>query len=131
MKRVFSELSPEQLRGLEGNLKKVGKRAAALIGDSPCQPTGQREPTSQLAESGRFRRFNLGRSPSGFTESRFYESPGGAENRQQSSLWSECLCKVDLIPASALVIGPTCHRPIDSDTVQLPSKTRLFLFEFR
>ena len=30
MKRVFSELSPEELRGLEVMLKKVGKRAAAL-----------------------------------------------------------------------------------------------------
>ena len=30
MKRVFSELSPEELRGLEMTLKKVGKRAAAL-----------------------------------------------------------------------------------------------------
>src|SRR6202162_6482398 len=31
MKRVFSELSPEELRDLELALKKVGKRAAALI----------------------------------------------------------------------------------------------------
>src|ERR1700752_70946 len=30
MKRVFSELSPEELSGLEVTLKKVGKRAAAL-----------------------------------------------------------------------------------------------------
>src|SRR5947209_15857282 len=30
MKRVFAELSPEELRGLETALKKVGKRAAAL-----------------------------------------------------------------------------------------------------
>src|ERR1700686_722957 len=30
MKRVFSELSPGELRGLEVTLKKVGKRAAAL-----------------------------------------------------------------------------------------------------
>src|SRR5579864_9509433 len=30
MKRVLSELSPEELRGLEVKLKKVGKRAAAL-----------------------------------------------------------------------------------------------------
>ena len=30
MKRVFSELSPEELRGLERMLKKVGRRAAAL-----------------------------------------------------------------------------------------------------
>jgi MarR family 2-MHQ and catechol resistance regulon transcriptional repressor len=30
MKRVFSELSPEELRGLEVALKKVGKLAAAL-----------------------------------------------------------------------------------------------------
>src|SRR5579872_2252399 len=30
MKRVFSDLSPEELRGLETVLKKVGKRAAAL-----------------------------------------------------------------------------------------------------
>jgi MarR family 2-MHQ and catechol resistance regulon transcriptional repressor len=31
MKRVFSELSPAELRGLELALKKVGKRAAALM----------------------------------------------------------------------------------------------------
>ena len=31
MKRVFSELSPEELRGLETALKKVGKRAAVLM----------------------------------------------------------------------------------------------------
>ena len=31
MKRVFSELSPEELRVLEVALKKVGKRAAALM----------------------------------------------------------------------------------------------------
>jgi MarR family transcriptional regulator, 2-MHQ and catechol-resistance regulon repressor len=31
MKRVFSELSSEELRGLETAVKKVGKRAAALI----------------------------------------------------------------------------------------------------
>jgi MarR family 2-MHQ and catechol resistance regulon transcriptional repressor len=34
MKRVFAELSPEELRGLEVMLKKVGKRAAALIEES-------------------------------------------------------------------------------------------------
>jgi len=34
MKRVFSELSPEELRGLEVMLKKVGKRAAALMEQS-------------------------------------------------------------------------------------------------
>ena len=34
MKRVFSELSPEELRGLEVALKKVGKRAAALMEES-------------------------------------------------------------------------------------------------
>ena len=34
MKRVFSELSPEKLRGLETALKKVGKRAAALMAES-------------------------------------------------------------------------------------------------
>src|ERR1700731_3219883 len=33
MRRVFSELSPEELRGLEVRLKKVGKRAAALMDD--------------------------------------------------------------------------------------------------
>jgi MarR family transcriptional regulator, 2-MHQ and catechol-resistance regulon repressor len=32
--RVFSELSPEELRGLEAALKKVGKRAAALMEES-------------------------------------------------------------------------------------------------
>ena len=31
MKRVFSELSPAELRGLEVTLKKVGKRAATLM----------------------------------------------------------------------------------------------------
>jgi MarR family 2-MHQ and catechol resistance regulon transcriptional repressor len=31
MKRVFSELSPEELRALEAALKKVGKRADALM----------------------------------------------------------------------------------------------------
>src|SRR6201998_4155599 len=34
MKRVFSELSPEELRGLEVKLKKVGRRAAALMEQS-------------------------------------------------------------------------------------------------
>jgi len=34
MKRVFSELSPEELRCLEVALKKVGKRAAALMEES-------------------------------------------------------------------------------------------------
>jgi MarR family 2-MHQ and catechol resistance regulon transcriptional repressor len=34
MKRVFSELSPEELRGFEAALKKVGKRAVALMGQS-------------------------------------------------------------------------------------------------
>jgi hypothetical protein len=31
MKSVFSELSPEELRGLEAALKTVGKRAATLM----------------------------------------------------------------------------------------------------
>src|SRR5437868_12740874 len=34
MRRVFSELSPEELRGLEAALKKVGKRAATLMEES-------------------------------------------------------------------------------------------------
>jgi MarR family transcriptional regulator, 2-MHQ and catechol-resistance regulon repressor len=34
MKKVFSELSAEELRGLEAALKKVGKRAAALMDES-------------------------------------------------------------------------------------------------
>ena len=34
MKRVFSELGPEELRGLELTLKKVGKRADALMEES-------------------------------------------------------------------------------------------------
>src|SRR3989441_4257015 len=34
MRRVFSELSPEELRGFEVALKKVGKRAAALMEQS-------------------------------------------------------------------------------------------------
>src|SRR6202045_1710079 len=33
IRRVFSELSPEERRGLEMALKKVGKRAAALMDD--------------------------------------------------------------------------------------------------
>jgi len=31
MRKVFSELSPDELQGLEAALKKVGKRAAALM----------------------------------------------------------------------------------------------------
>jgi MarR family transcriptional regulator, 2-MHQ and catechol-resistance regulon repressor len=34
MKRVFSELSPEELRDLEVAIKKAGKRAAALMEES-------------------------------------------------------------------------------------------------
>jgi MarR family 2-MHQ and catechol resistance regulon transcriptional repressor len=34
MNRVFSELSPDELRGLEVALKKLGKRAAALVEQS-------------------------------------------------------------------------------------------------
>jgi MarR family 2-MHQ and catechol resistance regulon transcriptional repressor len=34
MRKVFSELSPEELRGFEVALKKVGKRAAALMEES-------------------------------------------------------------------------------------------------
>ena len=34
MKKVFSELSPEELRGLEMALKKAGKRAVALMEES-------------------------------------------------------------------------------------------------
>jgi len=34
MKKVFSELSPEELRDLEGKIKRVGKRAAALMEES-------------------------------------------------------------------------------------------------
>ncbi|MGB8888774.1 MAG: MarR family transcriptional regulator [Candidatus Korobacteraceae bacterium] len=34
MKRVFSELSPQELRGLEVALKKIGKRASALMEQS-------------------------------------------------------------------------------------------------
>src|SRR6266478_2645390 len=34
MKRVFSELTPEELRGVETALKKVGKRAATLMEES-------------------------------------------------------------------------------------------------
>src|SRR5580698_4375924 len=37
MRRVFSELSAEELRGLEVALKKVGKRAAALMEPSSCE----------------------------------------------------------------------------------------------
>ena len=38
MKRAFSELGPEELRALEMALKKVGKRATALM-----EPIGQRD----------------------------------------------------------------------------------------
>ena len=38
MKRIFSELSPEELRGLEGALKKVGKRAAELMSLAEPRP---------------------------------------------------------------------------------------------
>jgi hypothetical protein len=38
MKRVSSELSPEELRGLEVALKKIGKRAAALMEESWTAP---------------------------------------------------------------------------------------------
>ena len=34
MRKVFSELNPEELRGLEQALKRVGKRAAALMEQS-------------------------------------------------------------------------------------------------
>ena len=34
MRKAFAELSPEELRGLEAALKKVGKRAATLIEES-------------------------------------------------------------------------------------------------
>jgi len=34
MTKVFSELSLEELRGLEAALKKIGKRAAALMEQS-------------------------------------------------------------------------------------------------
>jgi MarR family transcriptional regulator, 2-MHQ and catechol-resistance regulon repressor len=34
MRKVFSDLSPDELRGLEAALKKVGKRAAALMGQT-------------------------------------------------------------------------------------------------
>jgi hypothetical protein len=34
MKKVFSELSADELRGVEAALKKVGKRAAALADES-------------------------------------------------------------------------------------------------
>src|SRR5260370_4108792 len=34
MRRVFSELSPEELQGFEVALKKIGKRAAALMEDA-------------------------------------------------------------------------------------------------
>src|ERR1700674_4404683 len=34
MERVFSELNPDELRGLEAALKKIGKRAAALLEES-------------------------------------------------------------------------------------------------
>ena len=41
MKRVFSELNPEELRGLEIALKKVGKRAAALMEQNPKRSRDQ------------------------------------------------------------------------------------------
>jgi hypothetical protein len=38
MKRVFSELSAAEVRGLEVTLKKVGKRAAALMDSAVNRP---------------------------------------------------------------------------------------------
>jgi MarR family transcriptional regulator, 2-MHQ and catechol-resistance regulon repressor len=38
IKRVFSELSPAELRGLEVTLKRVGKRAAALMDSAVNRP---------------------------------------------------------------------------------------------
>ena len=38
MKRVFSELSPEEVRGLEVMLKRVGKRASALMDERRPAP---------------------------------------------------------------------------------------------
>jgi MarR family transcriptional regulator, 2-MHQ and catechol-resistance regulon repressor len=40
MSKVFSELSPEELRGLETAVKKVGKRAAALMEQTRTGRTG-------------------------------------------------------------------------------------------
>jgi len=48
MKRVFSELSPEELRGLEVKLKKVGKRAAALMEESWAAPGSNLTDQSRL-----------------------------------------------------------------------------------
>ena len=43
MKKVFSELSPEELCGLEVALKRVGKRAAALL-EQRCVSAGIKHP---------------------------------------------------------------------------------------
>jgi MarR family 2-MHQ and catechol resistance regulon transcriptional repressor len=45
MRRVFSELSPEELRGLEIALKKVGRRAAALTEQRSIVPVEVRQRT--------------------------------------------------------------------------------------
>jgi hypothetical protein len=44
MKRVFSELSPAEIRGLEVTLKKAGKRAAALMEERLRGPSSRRFP---------------------------------------------------------------------------------------
>jgi MarR family 2-MHQ and catechol resistance regulon transcriptional repressor len=48
MKRVLSKLSPEELRGLEAALKKIGKRAAALM----QQRVKEVQPSTTLDKSG-------------------------------------------------------------------------------
>jgi MarR family 2-MHQ and catechol resistance regulon transcriptional repressor len=50
MKRVFSELSPEELRGLEVALKKIGRHAAALM-----EQRVEERPSSRLTSAKRAR----------------------------------------------------------------------------
>ena len=52
MKRVFSELSTEELRGLEVALKKVGRRASALNGAEGIKDESSGPPTRHTGKPG-------------------------------------------------------------------------------
>jgi MarR family 2-MHQ and catechol resistance regulon transcriptional repressor len=47
MRKVFSDLSPEELRGLEVALKKVGKHAAALMEDAAANARSRSSQSGQ------------------------------------------------------------------------------------
>ena len=51
MRRVFSELSAEELHGLEVALKKVGKRAAALMGADGIRDESKRSPMTHASRT--------------------------------------------------------------------------------